>query len=231
MISNQSAQLNERLPMADLPPPRNSVTEFLWYLLVLPPLLVLAKDKIGNGWKKFWAWKHQDRIATRELTAKIGSLADSVYALADSVSKSQAHLEKEMSAIKRRLRENAARMRSVSDCIPLARFECDMETGKCIEANPALCALFNLPREEMLGFGWCQRIHPDDNERVLQKWRRAAADTAGIYLDRYRIRPDGVHSMWIEATGRVVSCDDGHPVLFLGTVQKVEDYIGTLPTT
>lgn len=38
--------------------------------------------------------------------------------------------------------------------------------GLCTYANQALCDLFELPLEKILGVGWTQRVYPEDRERV-----------------------------------------------------------------
>lgn len=69
----------------------------------------------------------------------------------------------------------------------VATYECD-EAGQCVWVSPALCELYGLSYESMLGTGWLSAlVNTADRERVWEAWQHAV--TTGIpYEDEYRVR-------------------------------------------
>lgn len=81
---------------------------------------------------------------------------------------------------------NQARLYAILDLMPTAIYECDLE-GNCIHANKALCDLFGLNLEQMMGSGWLAGIHPDDREKTYDRWLNAVLKKIP-YEAGYRVR-------------------------------------------
>jgi PAS domain-containing protein len=64
---------------------------------------------------------------------------------------------------------NAAKMSAIN----LAYYECDSE-GKCIVASPALCRIFGLSQDQMLGTGWTSVI--EDKHSAWSQWQKSVQD-------------------------------------------------------
>lgn len=59
---------------------------------------------------------------------------------------------------------------SILDTLELAHFLCD-STGNCIKVNSKWITLTGLPERDALGHNWLLAIHPEDRERVQEKWQ------------------------------------------------------------
>ncbi|HEV2565892.1 MAG TPA: HWE histidine kinase domain-containing protein [Microvirga sp.] len=69
---------------------------------------------------------------------------------------------------------------------------------------------------------WRDILHPEDMERVVQKWREAVRNQ-GDYQDEYRIRrPDGA-LRWINSKGRVFFDIQKRPFYFIGIFQDITE--------
>lgn len=59
---------------------------------------------------------------------------------------------------------------AVLDTLELAHFLCD-STGRCIKVNGKWITLTGLPERDALGHNWLLAIHPEDRDRVQEKWQ------------------------------------------------------------
>lgn len=66
------------------------------------------------------------------------------------------------------------RFQSLFDCSPVGLFLHD-PAGLCTSTNSRWTQISGLTREQSLGEGWLQAIHPDDRDRVAQQWKAAMA--------------------------------------------------------
>lgn len=115
-----------------------------------------------------------------------------------------------------------ARLASVLDLIAVPVFECAPD-GRCIHANRALCELFEMSPEAMIGQGWLEGVLPADRMPTHSAWN--AAIVAGIpYEANYRVR--GVESHKVTPCNAVASplkATDGTIISYLGTVRICDD--------
>lgn len=70
---------------------------------------------------------------------------------------------------------NALRTRQMIMTHSVAIYECEPKHGLCIMANKALCELFGLSEEEMLGNGWIKAIVPRDRQACWDGYQKAIA--------------------------------------------------------
>ena len=92
-----------------------------------------------------------------------------------------------------RTRHQDARLAALIGSQPEPMFEaCDQ--GEFLAVNRALEALTGFSREEMVGMGWVNTLHPDDRERVMVQWAHAIRDERA-FLESCRLRT---------AAGRVI---------------------------
>ena len=65
---------------------------------------------------------------------------------------------------------------------PVAMYECDKE-GRFILANTALCELFGLSEQEILGNGWLSAIAPEDRQACWENYQNCIkSDICHFYL-------------------------------------------------
>jgi PAS domain S-box-containing protein len=70
----------------------------------------------------------------------------------------------------------------------------------------------------------CARLHPDDLEPVLARYRRHLGGDTGFYSAEYRMRTAAGGWRWILARGRVVERDaEGRPVRLVGTHTDISE--------
>ncbi|MBB3018429.1 PAS domain S-box-containing protein [Microvirga lupini] len=69
---------------------------------------------------------------------------------------------------------------------------------------------------------WRDLLHPDDTERVIEKWRNAIQNR-GDYEDEYRIRNKNGTIRWINSKGRVFRDIQKRPVYFVGILQDITE--------
>lgn len=104
---------------------------------------------------------------------------------------------------------------------PASLFQADAG-GACVYVNGRWRELSGLTAEQALGAGWAQALHPDDRERVLAAWSRAAS-TASPFADDYRFRhPDGT-VVWVSGQAMPEVDEHGAVVAFIGSVTDVSE--------
>jgi PAS domain S-box-containing protein len=117
----------------------------------------------------------------------------------------------------RALRESEARLRAISEASPLGLFVVDAR-GACIFSNANFHKLAGLTPDQVLGTGWRSPLHPEDRERFVGEWNRAARAHASFDSEhRYR-HADGT-VIWSRLHAAPI-LDAGN---LLGYVHVVED--------
>ncbi len=90
---------------------------------------------------------------------------------------------------------------------PVGLFQTDVE-GRCVAANPRALDLFGRDAAQAHGNGWQGRIHPDDVERVLLAWRRAAKAGHAFALELRFLVPGG-GERWVELAASPLADEAG----------------------
>lgn len=119
-------------------------------------------------------------------------------------------------------RASEARYRALSESAPLGIFECDAQ-GKTTYCNAALLAIVGRDREQILGAGWIEAIHPEDRSSVLAETKRRFP--AGLTSDlEYRVlRPDGT-MRWVRLLASPQQRDEqGNVSSFVGTLEDITE--------
>jgi PAS domain S-box-containing protein len=102
---------------------------------------------------------------------------------------------------------------------PHCIFEADPD-GHCTFANVALCNLFGLSQEEMLGRGWLSALDGSEaRERAWDTWDSCVSKHIP-YLDRYQIRNARTgERIWVRAHAIPAGHPD-KPLHYYGTVER-----------
>jgi PAS domain S-box-containing protein len=79
-----------------------------------------------------------------------------------------------------------ARFRAAAEAIPALVFEADAE-GRNTYVNEPFVAFTGLPRSALLGDGWVEMIHPEDQAKAAEAWSKAVR-AAEFYEHEFRIR-------------------------------------------
>lgn len=84
--------------------------------------------------------------------------------------------------------EYEALFATLGSVFPIGIFRTD-EAGVLTHVDNQLQQIFGLPREGFPNFGWLDRVHPDDLERVKASWAHAISRAEGLSLEFRLIRP------------------------------------------
>ena len=118
------------------------------------------------------------------------------------------------------LRASEARQQVLIDGIPQLVWRAG-DAGRWTWSSPQWLAYTGQTREESLGLGWLDAVHPDDRDAAIQAWDRAGPE--GLLDVEYRVRraSDGA---WLWHNARSLPVDDGSggTVEWLGTTTDVD---------
>jgi PAS domain S-box-containing protein len=112
-----------------------------------------------------------------------------------------------------------SRHESLINCSPSGIFETDSR-GKCVFVNDKWCTLTGLTRQQALGVGWKQAIHPEDREdhfRLLQKSLQTGEE---IQIDCRVQTPTGVVT-WVHGSAVALRSNKNEITGFLGSISDI----------
>lgn len=95
-------------------------------------------------------------------------------------------------------------------------FECEPTEGRYIWVNNALCELFGLSHEEMLGFGWLVGVKESEREDVYNHWNIALTK---------KIPYSWTYTVVNQKSGKEVKCRAGATTIVLSN-GKILEYCG-----
>ena len=78
------------------------------------------------------------------------------------------------------------------------------------------CDMVGYGKEKLLGNGWSQLIHPDDQPNVLAVWMQACRDKKPVSVE-FRIRLPSGEDRWFLSLGNLYLGPDGEVIKFYGT--------------
>jgi len=125
----------------------------------------------------------------------------------------RASAEMERLEVEEALRAGEARFRTLSECSPIGIFQLD-RVRECVYVNARWSEITGLTREQGLGPGWMQCVHPDDRARVEARRRVDIGDYAA---ELRLVQPDGAVR---RVNLRVRSVHDAGG--------RIDGYVGTL---
>jgi PAS domain S-box-containing protein len=123
--------------------------------------------------------------------------------------------------------ESERRYHALARVAPVGIFRTDID-GNCIYTNERWCQIAGMYPEDALGEGWTTALHPDDRERVIDEWYRAARAHVSFYTECRFKRPDGTVS-WLLARATAEQDAQGTVIGYVGTItdfteqKKIED--------
>ena len=139
----------------------------------------------------------------------------SARARSDALAREKVALADELEGERRRLAVGEERFRSIVETNADMVWVADWN-GRMRHAVPAWCALTGQKPEETLGLGWVDSIHPDDLERISQRWAEAVTQRRRFEAE-YRVRK--ASGGWATVASR------GIPLLRADG--KIREWVGT----
>lgn len=93
--------------------------------------------------------------------------------------------------------------------------------GRLVGDMPAWRAVTGQTREQLLGYGWLDGVHPDDRARVIASWKDAVARRAAFSSTYRLVGNDGTR--WLDVRGAPVLGEDDAVREWVGTAVDVTD--------
>ncbi len=124
-------------------------------------------------------------------------------------------------AAQRALAESEHKFRTLTVHSPVGMF-LDDDTGKAIYINDRCAELVGMPPEDALGFDWVRAIHPDDRDRVTERWSRAVKNGES-FSEEYRWVHDDGHVVWTRGDIAPVRGPGGDISVFIGTLVDISE--------
>ena len=120
------------------------------------------------------------------------------------------------------LRESEARFRSMFEHSAIGIGVMGLDR-RIIDANPAICRIFGLGHEQMIGMSAGEMTYPEDDPASLQLFSQLVSGERDSYeLDRRYIRKNG-EVFWAHVTMSSVRDPDGKPMYLVGMVIDIND--------
>jgi PAS domain S-box-containing protein len=120
-----------------------------------------------------------------------------------------------------RIRQDERELRIAIETIPAFVVSAEPD-GSLDIVSPSLLDYAGLSREEWLDSGWINRIHPEDLDRVVNKWRMALAVGEGFEEELRLRRADGKYR-WFLARSVPLRDEKGNIVKWYSTTFDIED--------
>src|SRR5579862_2262127 len=121
------------------------------------------------------------------------------------------------------LRKSEREFRTIIETIP-AFVVSALPDGSVDFLSQSLLDYAGFPKEQWLGWGWRDFLHPQDTEGAVEKWRAALAGGEPLEVEvRYR-RADGKYR-WYLVRQVPLRDDKGNIVKWYGTLHDIEDRI------
>lgn len=119
------------------------------------------------------------------------------------------------------LRESRQRYATLATAAPVGIFRTNA-SGHCLYVNDRWCQITGLSREESLGFGWTQSLHPLDRDSVIQEWYDTA-QTHQMFRMEYRFQRSDGQVTWVFGQA-VPEKDETEAVIgYIGTITDITD--------
>lgn len=121
------------------------------------------------------------------------------------------------------LRKSEDELRTIIETIP-AFVVRSLPDGSVDFLSQSLLDYTGFSREQLLGWGWRDFVHPEDAGRVVDKWRVALARGEPLEVEVRRRRADGRYR-WYLVRQVPLRDDKGNVVRWYGTLHDIEDRI------
>jgi len=93
---------------------------------------------------------------------------------------------------------------------------------KVIDANPAICRMFGMTREELIGFNPSLATYAEDDPASIQLSKELASGQRGFYeTDRRYIRKNG-EVFWAHISMSIVRGQDNQPLYLVGVLMDID---------
>jgi PAS domain S-box-containing protein len=121
------------------------------------------------------------------------------------------------------LRESEATFRAMFDSSAVGKIEIEIDTGRFLRANAAMCRFVGYSEEELLGRTVFDITHPDDREADREALRSMDAGSMPVFDKEKRyIRKDG-EIVWARVTANNIRDEAGRPLRNTAVIQDLNE--------
>jgi PAS domain S-box-containing protein len=121
------------------------------------------------------------------------------------------------------LSESEATFRAMFDSSAVGKVEVELETGRFLRVNAAMCALVGYSEAELLRRTLFDITHPDDRPWDRESLRRMDGGDLGVFDRQKRyIRKDG-SIVWVRVTANVIRSATGRPLRTTAVIQNLNE--------
>ncbi|MBU0792724.1 MAG: EAL domain-containing protein [Alphaproteobacteria bacterium] len=144
---------------------------------------------------------------------------------AESLARATAEEHRQLTMALENLRSTQDHHRAYIELNPQIAWVADPE-GRVTEIAPLWADLVGLPKEEGVGDGWAQVVHPDDLPVVKNLWSAAVKDGKDEEADvRYRIRLIDGSYRWFRARARPRRNEVGEITAWYGSLEDIHEHV------
>ncbi len=123
----------------------------------------------------------------------------------------------QLKQIEKELRNSELRYRTLIQNSPAGIYQADVQ-GNVTYANEQLCNITGLDFDSMIGTGWINGIHPDDQDQVVQRWQEFV-QTGGRWTLEYRqLNQKSGQISWVYDEAVELLNEEGIRIGFIGSV-------------
>jgi diguanylate cyclase (GGDEF)-like protein/PAS domain S-box-containing protein len=124
----------------------------------------------------------------------------------------------------RAIQEELRRFRALVEQMPAITYVDRAGSGDPIYVSPQLEALSGVAVEQWYdgSDGWSERVHPDDRERAVERYREAVS-SGTPYRDEYRLLDADGNERWFHDRTVVVRDEQGAPMEIQGVIHDITD--------
>ena len=126
------------------------------------------------------------RVAEAQLQDALASVEQQVADRTDALSRAMTELK-----------ISEKQLRLITDLSPVHLFRAGPD-GDATFLSPSFFSMTGLSREQGLGFGWIESVHPDDRNRLMEGWQEALHAEA-IFQAEFRFRVNTGEYRWYRA--------------------------------
>ena len=117
------------------------------------------------------------------------------------------------------LKESQLLFQTLADTSPVGIFRTRAD-GYTTYVNPRWCEMSGIAREQAMGNGWLQAVHPDERREVGKGWETASTENQ-ISVAEYRfMHPDG-KVVWVMGQAVPEMSPDGELIGYVGTITDI----------
>jgi two-component system CheB/CheR fusion protein len=130
-------------------------------------------------------------------------------------------------SLEKALLQQANELKQMAESLPDLVWYC-REDGSCELVGPQWLAYTGAPENQLLGFGWLERVHERERDRVREEWRTAVKSGARFNAE-FRVRGASGGYRWFRGRAIPIRDETGEIVKWYGVNTDIDDALRLEP--